>query len=83
MRYEANETKRKLKRKSEQLTLETRKRMRRDSKIEKMKNKIKEMQTTINDTEKIDHLLNIADTISTRDINKKKRPKTYSGIFNI
>ena len=57
--------------------------MRRDSKIEKMKNKIKEMQSTINDTEKIDHLLNIADTISTKDINKKKRPKTYSGIFDI
>ena len=48
-----------------------------------MKNKIKEMQSTINDTEKIDHLLNIADTISTKDINKKKRPKTYSGIFDI
>ncbi len=79
--YEANKTN--LTRKREVLTLENRKRIRRDCKIEKMKTKLKEMQTTINDNEKIDHLLNIADTISTKDMTKKKRPKTYSGIFNI
>lgn len=79
MRYKT--LKASLKRKGEELLSEKRKRIRRDTKIETMKMKLKEMAKYM-DSEKVDHLLTMANNIAEDEMKKKKRSKIYSGTFN-